>query len=117
MANDLPELNSILFDTLRGLKSGAIEEGQAKAVVKVTDGIAKVAKLQLEAFKMTGGASPVPAVLGNGIKIHPEIGSSDKHSRMTQFALKLGYKNITKAMDDLGKENFKKKFNESVFNE
>lgn len=111
MANDLPELNGILFDTLRGLKEGSIEESKAKAVVKVTDGIAKVAKLQLEAFKMTGGASLVPTVLGNKVKINHEIGSPDKHTRMNQFAVSLGYKNVAAAISDLGKDKFTKQFN------
>ncbi|WP_438423092.1 hypothetical protein [Aquimarina macrocephali] len=113
MANDLPELNAVLFDTLRGLNNGSIEESKAKAIVKVTDGIAKVAKIQLDAFKMTGGASPVPAVLGNEMKIHPQIGSPDRHTQMTQFAVKLGYKNVTTAIRDMGKGEFDKQFKES----
>lgn len=109
MENNIEELNSLLFKTLEGLNSGDIEISKAKAIVDVSTAITKNASLQLQAFKISKGKVAPPTLLGNQ-KLRATLSSGDKHQQMTEFAISLGYDNVTDAIGDLGKFEFKTKF-------
>lgn len=55
--NDITELRSILFDTLRGLKEKSIDIDQAKAINDTAQTIINSAKVEVDHAKVTGKTS------------------------------------------------------------
>jgi len=53
--NDITELRSILFDTLRGLKDKTLDIEQAKAINDTAQVIINSAKVEVDHAKITGG--------------------------------------------------------------
>lgn len=54
MANDIIELNGVLFDTLRKLQANKIDPDQAKAITGVAQTIINSAKVQSDHQKLVG---------------------------------------------------------------
>jgi hypothetical protein len=73
--NDIAELRSHLFDTLRGLKDGSVNIDRAKAINETAQTIINSAKVEAEHLKIVGGqgtgfikdASAQPGTLPPGI--------------------------------------------------
>ncbi|GHU13074.1 hypothetical protein FACS1894185_7230 [Betaproteobacteria bacterium] len=57
MSNDIHELHAVLFETLRGLKSGALDIDRVKAINDTAQTIINAAKVEVEHVKLAGGAS------------------------------------------------------------
>ena len=106
MANDLNELNSILFDTLRGVKDGTIETMKANVVVGISNALVNNAKVQIQAIKLTGSKKPTRFL---GVQAGPEI-TEDRHQNMTIYAKKMGYDSVTEAINNEGKDDFVNSF-------
>jgi hypothetical protein len=56
VANDITELRTHLFDTLRGLKDGSVDVDKAKAVSQIADTIIDTAKVEVDFMRVAGGA-------------------------------------------------------------
>ena len=106
--NNLNELNEILFDTLRGVRDGKIDEKKATAVTNVANSIINNCKTQLVAYKLSEGMAYRENF--GGLPGAPKNGST--YELKNDFALKLGYKNISEAMGKMGKNEFEKQFSE-----
>ncbi len=108
--NDLNELNSILFQTLRGVRDGEIDSKKAQSITAVSTNIINNAKVQLHAYKATRGK------VGSGIfgttmpAIEEGARNKDQYGQMMEFALQLGYKSVAQAMEKMGKAKFEKAF-------
>lgn len=111
MENNLTELNNALFETLNQLQNKSIKPSEAKAIVDVGNAIINNAKTQLSVIKMVSGSVMLPEVLGfKGA--HLKIQNSNKYDDLQDFAISLGYKNVTEAINDLGKNKFSNQFKE-----
>lgn len=55
--NDINELRSALFDTLRALRSGAIDIDRASAINDTAQTIINSAKVEIDHMKLVGGSS------------------------------------------------------------
>lgn len=113
--NNLNELNTVLFDTLRGVKDGTIDDKKAKSITGVSNAIINNAKLQLNAAKFIKGGSINTAYFGeisakNQLKSSPE---NDLYSDKLEFAISMGYKNLADAISQVGKNTFEQKFKAS----
>lgn len=66
--NDILDLRSILFDTMRKLKEGTIDIEKAKAVSDIGQVIINSAKVEVDAMRGAGieGSGFIPAVLPSG---------------------------------------------------
>jgi hypothetical protein len=106
--NDLNGLNEILFDTLRGLQKGDVDEKKATAITNVANSIINNCKTQLTAYKLSKGK----AYRENFGKLPEGKKEGDTYEMKNDFALHMGYKNVTHAMDKMGKNEFKSQFNE-----
>lgn len=111
MSNNLNELNSILFDTLRDLRSHKIDDGEASAVSKLGSTIVSNAKVQLQAVKMMNGQALKTEMFGE-IKSKPEKLTGDTFDLKLKFATTLGFKNISEAISKHGNIGFTKLFDE-----
>lgn len=111
MQNSIESLNSVLFETLEKLQNDKIEVSKAKAIIETSTAIAKNVSLQLQAFKITKGQTQQPTALSAG-KIYVTANSSNTYDQKTEFAKKLGFKDIPEAIDALGVYKFNKKFKE-----
>ncbi|WP_416440413.1 hypothetical protein ACH3O9_11185 [Leeuwenhoekiella sp. A16] len=106
MANDLKELNDILFDTLRGIKDNSVDVKQANAVIGVSNALVNNAKVQLQAMKLSGGKTP-PKFLS--IEAGPQTTNfKNKHEAMTAYAQNIGERNVADAISKHGKKDFEK---------
>jgi len=116
-SNNLNELNSVLFDTLRGVKDGTIDAKKAQTVTNVANSIISNAKTQLSAYKLTNGEAysenfgALPPISNPSISTSPELKpasllKNDKHAKMYDFAKSKGYKSVTEAMSHEGKHEF-----------
>lgn len=56
MSNDINELRSVLFDTLRDLRAGTIDHDKAKAINSTAQVIINSAKVEVDYVKATGAA-------------------------------------------------------------
>lgn len=111
MNNNLNELNSILFDTLRGVKNGSIDDKKATSIAKLGGVIVGNAKTQLQAVKMMSGATLKTELFGE-IKSDPKKLEGDTFTLKLQFANTLGCKNVTEAISKHGNLGFTKLFDE-----
>ena len=57
MSNDIAELRSVLFDTLRNLKTGNMDIDRAKAIDETAQTIINSAKVEIDHMKVAGGCS------------------------------------------------------------
>lgn len=64
-SNSLSELNSILFETLRGFKDHKIEIEEARTVANLGHVIISNAKAQLEFHRLAGSKPPTALMEGN----------------------------------------------------
>ena len=55
--NDITELRTHLFDTLRGLKDGSVKLETAKAINDTAQTIINTAKVEVDHMKVVGGCS------------------------------------------------------------
>lgn len=51
--NDINELRTILFDTIRGVSKGTIETDKAKTIVDLSQAVINTAKVEIEHIKHT----------------------------------------------------------------
>lgn len=113
-SNNLNELNAILFDTLRGVEKGSIDEKKANSVIGLSNAIINGAKVQLNALKAAGRKNIAPEFFSIEAKASGpktvDLGEMDKHKQMLMFSLEKGYDNVAAAMASLGKDNFNKEF-------
>ena len=54
MSNDINELRTVLFETLRGLKAGTMQVDTAKAINDTAQTIINSAKVEVDYVKATG---------------------------------------------------------------
>lgn len=100
MANDLNELNSILFDTLRGVKDGTVDSKNANAVIGISNALVNNAKVQLQAMKLAGQKQPTNFLGIDGPKNH------NRYEASAEVAKKEGFKNVSEAIKAFGKQTF-----------
>lgn len=106
MQNDLKELNDILFDTLRGVKNGSVDNKRAKSITEVSNSIINNTKTQINAFKLTGGQAYSES-LG---KPREALKSGDLYQQKSEFAIFKGYENVSAAISGMGKAKFENEF-------
>ena len=106
MPNDLNELNTILFETLRGVNKGDVDTKQANAVIGLSNAVVNNAKVQIQAMKLSGKKTP-PKMLS--IQGTDRI-TGDKHKDMLTYAQELGFTSVAEAMAEISKDQFKKDF-------
>ncbi|WP_421801787.1 hypothetical protein [Flagellimonas sp.] len=108
MSKNLNDLNDILFDTLAKVKSGEMKVDQAQTVVNVGNTIINNAKVQIQAFKMTGGMTGLSILSENNNPnlILPERKLNDRSMAVLNFAKSKGYKNVAEAIAVMGKTKF-----------
>lgn len=111
MSNNLSELNTILFDTLRGLKDGSVTKEQAQAVTNVGNAIINNSKVQLDAFKLTRGKGNNAEQFGLKREALTEgLAEKDRYEQMLEYSASLGYTSTADAMAAIGKVKFEKDF-------
>lgn len=99
--NNLTELNNVLFETLRGVKKGKIDDKKAQTVTNIANSIINNTKTQLQAYKLT-----------KGIAFREEFGKAPKEIQMSnnvyeqksEFAIFKGYNNVSEAISQMGAE-------------
>lgn len=97
--NNLTQLNNVLFETLRGVKDGTIDDKKAQTVTNIANSIISNTKTQLQAYKLT-----------KGIAFRDEFGkpskslqmSDDVYEQKSEFAIFKGYKNVSQAIAEMG---------------
>lgn len=89
--NDITELRSILFDTLRGLKSGSMKPEQAKAINETAGTLIASARVEVEMVELIGGRGSgfIPQTTVVPPKA-PGIGLADQAGRLVPHAQKVG---------------------------
>jgi len=117
--NNLSELNEILFNTLRKLENKEIDLDQARAVSNMGNTIINNAKVQLDAYKLTGGKTGTHLFGPNDNHGHQAIAEQNEgpktkkirlphntYDRQELYAVSLGYKSPGAAIAELGKDDF-----------
>lgn len=130
MSNNLNELNRVLFDTLRQVKSKKVDSKQAQSIVGIGNAIINSAKLQLNAAKHLKGATISTDFFGDitveqqrklpMLKENKKVTFSNPknlYDRKLEFALSLGYSNIADAYAGQGRADFENKFKATLNNE
>lgn len=105
--DNLNELNTILFETLRGVKDGTIDDKKANVITNVSNSIINNAKTQLSAYKLTKGVAYSETFGKPSQKV---LESKDKYEQMNEFAMMKGYDSVSQAMEKIGKNEFNKLF-------
>lgn len=126
--NNLSELNNILFNTLRGVEQGTVDEKKAQTIANLGNTIINNAKTQLQGYKLTGGRTSITALPQKDEKtpLKTALGAveagrvgfgSEKiklpkntYDRQMMFAETLGYKSPADAIGEMGKKDFLDKF-------
>lgn len=109
--NNLTELNNILFDTLRGVKEGTVDDKKAQTVTNVANSIINNTKMQLTAYKLTKGM----AFRDEFGKAPKELkAGGDAYDQKHEFAIFKGYNNIAEAIGKMGKADFENKFKQWI---
>lgn len=113
-SNNLNELNEVLFNTLRGVVSGEIEEKKAQTIANIGSTIINNAKTQLHGYKLTGGKTGVNALppvsverLAEG-SVAPSGTPKSKYDQQQDYVKHMKYKSIAEGMAQEGKEVFLK---------
>lgn len=116
MANDLNRLNEVLFETLEGVKDGSVDEKKAQTIVNIGNSIVNNAKIQLSAFKITGGKTGMSLMSKNDDPTLRIINKEDvgRSKAAYDFSAELGYKSVAEAIAVLGKYEFNKKLDKYV---
>jgi len=104
------ELNQELSSAFKDLKEGKIDAAKAQALVNIGKEITNNSKLLLQAAKMAKNPNIAGLVIGEGKA--KELEYEDAYQKKTDFALKLGYRNLAEAVSKMGSSEFEKKFNE-----
>lgn len=112
--NDLNELNTALFDTLRGVIDKKIDGKTAQTVVNISKAIVDNAKVQVEAATLFKNSVVHSEFLG--ILQAPKLPnkSGDLFDQKLDFAKSLGYKNISEAIGKMGQKGFENAFDDSL---
>ena len=76
MSNDITELRSALFDTLRDLKAGNMDIERAKAINDTAQTIINSAKVEIDHMKIAGGNSGF--IAGSGAALIERTGSGTR---------------------------------------
>lgn len=116
MANDLNRLNDVLFDTLDGVKAGSIDPKKAQTIVNIGNSIVNNAKIQLSAFKLTGGKTGMSLMAPNdnpGLR----FSESERETKAYDFAKQQGFKNVAAAIGAMGKHEFNKELDKYITDE
>lgn len=73
-SNDITALRDALFETLRGVRSGAVDIDKARLVNELGKTLIDTARVEIDFLKATGGdtstflgSSPQPPAIGNGM--------------------------------------------------
>lgn len=114
--NNLTELNSILFNTLRGVRNKTVKNKEAHTIAKISSTIINNAKTQLHAYKLTGGRTELASITKSNSDLK-ELTSvvqkansinlpTNTYDRQMQYALELGYRTPGAAILDIGKNDF-----------
>jgi len=104
------ELNQKLYATLQDLEDGKIDSKKADSIVNVANAITNNTKLLLNVAKTAKSQNMAALILGNDTV--KEIEHRDTWEKKADFALKLGYDNLSDAIGKLGKTEFEKRFKE-----
>ena len=125
--NTLNALNEILFDNLRKLDSGEIDDKKAFAVSQLSNTIISNAKTQLAAYKMTGNIATISSITDNVANDVPKLNAAKEaekkrvdaslvtegdYAAKTRFATERGFVNLAECIACMGKVNFLKEFKE-----
>jgi len=102
------ELNQKLYETLQNLEDGKIDNKKADSIVNVANAITNNTKLLLNVAKTAKSQNMAAIILGT--ETAKEIENRDVWQRKADFALKLGYDNLSDAIGKLGKSEFENKF-------
>lgn len=102
------ELNQKLYQTLEGLESGKIDTKKADSIVNVANAITNNTKLLLNVAKASKSQNMAALLLG--AETANEIEFRDVYEQKTEFALSIGYDNLSDALGKLGKDEFEKRF-------
>lgn len=108
--SNINDVTNVLFETLQGLKDKSISPEQAKSINHTAGTIIQAGKLQLEAAKMMKGVKKAPELLGLGSGTISDGKKKDLYDQKKEFALELGYDNISVAMATLGSKVFEQRF-------
>ena len=143
MANNLDELNKVLFETLRGVKDGAVEVKKAETIVGLGNSIINNAKVQLSAYKLSGGTTglgalsadngaPVeqggengfqPKPLELGFKTGPQpngkeldVSGNQRTKKAYELAIELGFDHVAGAIAQIGGPEFNRALDDFIAN-
>ena len=115
MANDLTELNNVLFTTLKKVESGELDDKKAQTIVNIGNAIVNNAKIQLSAFKLTGGKTNISLVGANkNSALRLANGRNNRSDFAYDFAFHKGYKNVAEAVSVMGSHKFNKELDEYI---
>ncbi|PIE50738.1 MAG: hypothetical protein CSA38_01870 [Flavobacteriales bacterium] len=108
---NLNELNEKLFAALEGVENGTIDPKKAQSIVNVSNAINSNCKLMIDAAKITKDNS-VLGLVASDDKMK-ELSYKSTYDKKFEFALSLGYNNLSEAIGKLGKVEFENKFNKN----
>lgn len=112
--NNLTSLNDIMFNTLRGVVDGTVDEKKAVTIANLSNTIINNAKTQLIGYKLTGGSTQIAALPQQPLKLRtpPKKIAGDglflpqDDALQLQYALELGFKNTAEAIVTMPKGKF-----------
>lgn len=125
--NNLNELNAVLFDTLRGVNNGTIDNEKLTSICKVSQTIINKGKLQISAAKLLNDNSlhndffgkleateavEIAAPKIRAEKIKSAMNGEGLYERKLEYALSLGHGTLAKAYEVVGRANFENGFKE-----
>lgn len=111
--NNLNKLNDVLFETLAGVKDGTIDPKKAQTIVNIGNSIVNNAKIQLSAFKLTGGKTGMSLMTPNTDGTL-QLSESQRETKAYDFARENGYKNVAEAIAGMGKYEFNKQLDKYI---
>lgn len=106
------ELNQELSLAFKDLKEGKIDAQKAQALVNIGKEIANNSKILLQAAKMSKSDNIASLVIGE--ERAKQLEYTDIYQQKTDFALKLGYKNLAEAISKMGQSKFESQFKEQI---
>ena len=108
MGNNLNELNTLLFKTLKDLQDGSIDIKKAHAVTGVANTIINSAKVQLDMYKMVKEKEVASVFFGAPTTL--KIEGDNVRDRKVSYARNLGFAGIVEAITEIGSDNFNRNF-------